>query len=138
MLPELTEFKEFHPLGMHVLIAKDQDEAASRGGIVLPEQHREYRRRGWVIAVGDGIVKNGKLVPPPYKPGDYVYADRHYRRPDESEDEIAVTSDGVAVLIEGKDIWGYVAPVKKNEPGYGVEYKSPPSWAQDAIEHFAS
>jgi co-chaperonin GroES (HSP10) len=137
MLADLAEFKEFHPMGMNVLVAKDQDEAQSSGGVIIPERHREYRRRGWVIVAGDGQRKGGKIVPPPYKPGDYIYADRHYARPDESEDEVAITDDGVAVIITYRDIWGFVSPARKGEPTYGVEYKAPPAWVQDAIEHFS-
>lgn len=124
-------------MGNHVLVAKDQDEAQSLLGIVIPEQHREYRRRGWVIAAGDGVMKKGRLVPPPYKPGDYIYADRRYVRPDEREDEIAVAGEGVVVLWKGEDVQAYVSPVKKGEPTFGVTYKFPPAWASEAIKHFA-
>lgn len=137
MLPELTEFKEFHPLGWHVLIAKDQDDAQSLGGIVIPDKHREYKRRGWVLAVGDGLRVGKHIEKPPYRPGDYVFADRHFARPNEGEDEIAMTNDGVAVLVSGREIWGFVSPENVSGPGLQTEYKAPPDWVRKVIAHFA-
>lgn len=137
MLPGLTEFSEFHPLGWNVLIAKDQDDEQSLGGIVIPDKHQEYKRRGWVLAVGDGLMHKGVTIRPPYKPGDYVYADRHFARPDESEDEVKISSDGVAVIISGREIWGYVSPGNMSSAGLKVDYKPPPDWVVETIEHFA-
>ncbi len=77
------------PYGDSVAIIKDADESVSAGGILIPGAHQEYKRRGWVLAVGGGCrTKNGGVVLPPYEPGDYLFADRNFVRPNEDEDEI--------------------------------------------------
>jgi len=81
--------KGIRPRADNVLIIKDEEEGVSEGGIVIPEAHRGYNRRGWVLAVGGGFkLANGVEVPMPYLPGDYLFADRAFQRPNEEEDEI--------------------------------------------------
>ena len=113
--------KELLPVGDNVFIIKDEEDAASPGGIVIPSAHRGYKRRGWVLAVGGGHrVKGGRVVPMPYKPGDYLFADRRFQRPDETEDEIfhnptilLIRGDDPCVFIKHQDCTGkYRLPEK--------------------------
>lgn len=94
------------PMADNVLVIKDEEEGVSQGGIVIPEAHRGYRRRGWVLAVGGGFIVNGVETPMPYEPGDYLIADRAFQRPDESEDELF--HNPTIILIRGDEPLGYI------------------------------
>jgi co-chaperonin GroES (HSP10) len=97
-----SKWKKVLPVGDSVLIIKEEDEGVSAGGVIIPEAHREYRRRGWVLAVGGGYrARDGSAIRMPYSPGDYIFADREYVRKDESEDEIF--SDPSIILIRGNE-----------------------------------
>lgn len=77
------------PVGGTVVILKEADEAVSGGGIIIPEKHQDYKRRGWVVATGGGTtLKNGESVPLQFGVGDYLVADRRFVRQDEDEDEL--------------------------------------------------
>jgi co-chaperonin GroES (HSP10) len=101
-----SKWRQICPYGNAVLIIKDQDEGVSAGGIVIPDAHREYKRRGWVLAVGGGCrTKDGRVHLPPYKPGDYIFADRAFKRPDETEDELF--HDPTILLIRGDEPYAF-------------------------------
>ena len=95
------------PIGGNLLIIKDQDVKVSAGGIVIPDKAQDYRRRGWVLAVGGGTTtRDGKVVPPPFKRGDYLFADRKFMRPDEKEDEVF---EGLPILfVRDDEYWGFI------------------------------
>ena len=116
--------KAIVPYGDNVLLIKDEEDAVSRGGIVIPEAHRGYKRRGWVLATGAGYrAPNGETIPVPFKPGDYLIADRPYARTDESEDElfhdptiIVVRGDEAAASVRACDCEGKQKLPEKFKP----------------------
>ena len=137
-LTKLIELSEIHPLGFNVILAKDDDEWVSPGGILIPGAHQEYKRRGWIIVVGEGLQCGEEIVKPPYKPGDYVYCDRPFLRPDERESEIGEHRGHPAILVIGREVEAFVSPgVVTKSCAFTVEYKSPPQWARELINHFA-
>lgn len=131
MAEHLEGIKALWPRGDNVWMAKERDESVTEGGIIIPDAHQEYRRRGWCIVPGGGCyTKDGVLHEPPYKPGDYLICDRHFVRPDEREDEITRESNGaeITVLVRGDEVTAFV-PGKK---------KPAPEWARKIIERFAN
>jgi len=61
------------PLHDRVVIRRNEDEATSAGGIVLPGNAAEKPNQGEVLAVGPGrITSNGELQLMSVKPGDKV------------------------------------------------------------------
>jgi co-chaperonin GroES (HSP10) len=94
------------PLADNVLIIKDEEEGVSAGGVIIPEVHRGYNRRGWVLAVGGGFNLHGVAIPMPYEPGDYLFADRPFVRKDESEDELY--HNPAICLIRGDEPLGFI------------------------------
>jgi chaperonin GroES len=61
------------PLHDRVLVRRQEEEATSAGGIVLPGSAKEKPNQGEVIAVGNGrILDNGDLRPVDVKVGDTV------------------------------------------------------------------
>ncbi len=62
------------PLGDRVVVKpKEEEEARSPGGIIIPDTAKEQPQEGEVVAVGPGkLLNNGKRVPLPLKVGDIV------------------------------------------------------------------
>lgn len=62
----------FKPLNNYVLMERLPEESKTAGGIIIPDNAKEKPVRGRVIAVGDGIIEDGKRVPMTVKVGDVV------------------------------------------------------------------
>jgi chaperonin GroES len=63
----------FRPLGDRVLIKRVEEEAKTRGGIIIPDTAKEKPQEGEVIAVGPGARDDsGKVQPLDVKPGDRI------------------------------------------------------------------
>ncbi|GIW28713.1 MAG: 10 kDa chaperonin [Meiothermus sp.] len=61
------------PLGDRVVVKRIEEEAKTKGGIVLPDTAKEKPQRGKVIAVGSGrVLDSGTKVPLEVKVGDTV------------------------------------------------------------------
>ena len=61
------------PLGDRVVVKRNEEEAKTKGGIVLPDTAKEKPQKGKVIAVGTGrVLENGQRVPLEVKEGDIV------------------------------------------------------------------
>lgn len=61
------------PLGDRVVVKRIEEEAKTKGGIVLPDTAKEKPQKGKVIAVGSGrVLDNGTKVPLEVKEGDTV------------------------------------------------------------------
>ena len=63
----------FRPLGDRVLIKRVEEEAKTKGGIIIPDTAKEKPQEGEVIAVGPGVRDDdGKRVPMDLKAGDRI------------------------------------------------------------------
>jgi chaperonin GroES len=63
----------FKPFGPWVLVARDEKENKSSGGILIPDSVKEKGgSRATVVAVGQGEIVNGQRVPFTVKPGDKI------------------------------------------------------------------
>lgn len=61
------------PLGYRVVVKRIEEEAKTKGGIVLPDTAKEKPQKGKVVAVGSGrTLDNGTKVPLEVKEGDTV------------------------------------------------------------------
>jgi chaperonin GroES len=64
---------KFRPLHDRVVIRRVEEEAKTKGGIIIPDNAKEKPQEGEVIAVGPGARdERGQLVPIELKPGDRV------------------------------------------------------------------
>jgi chaperonin GroES len=64
---------KLQPLGDRVVIERDEAEAKTAGGIVLPDTAKDKPTRGTVVSVGDGrLMNNGNRAPLQVKVGDKV------------------------------------------------------------------
>jgi chaperonin GroES len=63
----------FRPLGDRVLIKRVEEEAKTKGGIIIPDTAKEKPQEGEVIAVGPGARDDaGKVHPLDVKKGDRI------------------------------------------------------------------
>ena len=63
----------FRPLGDRVLVRRVEEEAKSKGGIIIPDTAKEKPQEGEVIAVGPGARdEDGKRVAMDVKAGDRI------------------------------------------------------------------
>jgi len=64
---------KFRPLHDRVLVKRVEEEAKTRGGIIIPDTAKEKPMQGEVLAVGPGARnEKGELVTPDVKPGDRI------------------------------------------------------------------
>ena len=63
----------FRPLGDRVLVRRVEEEAKSKGGIIIPDTAKEKPQEGEIISVGPGARdENGKIHPLDVKAGDKI------------------------------------------------------------------
>jgi chaperonin GroES len=63
----------FRPLGDRVLVKRVEEEAKTKGGIIIPDTAKEKPQEGEVIAVGPGARdESGKIQPLDVKAGDRI------------------------------------------------------------------
>jgi chaperonin GroES len=64
---------QVRPLGDRVVVRREEAEATTAGGIVLPDSAKNKPQRGTVVAVGPGrLLKDGSRRDLQVKPGDTV------------------------------------------------------------------
>lgn len=64
---------KLQPLGDRVVLEREESEAKTAGGIVLPDTAKDKPARGTVISVGEGrLLEDGSRHPLQVKPGDRV------------------------------------------------------------------
>ena len=64
---------KFRPLHDRIVVRRVEEEAKTKGGIIIPDTAQEKPMQGEVIAVGPGARdESGKLVPLDIKVGDRV------------------------------------------------------------------
>ena len=63
----------FRPLGDRVLVRRVEEEAKTKGGIIIPDSAKEKPQEGEVLSVGPGARdESGKLQPLDVKVGDRI------------------------------------------------------------------
>ena len=64
---------KLQPLGDRVVVKRDESEAVTAGGIVLPDSAKDRPARGEVVSTGDGrLLEDGTRAPFQVKVGDHV------------------------------------------------------------------
>ena len=87
---------EIRPLQDRIIVKRIEEEAKTKGGIIIPDSAQEKPREGEVIAVGTGkILENGKKQLLEVKKGDKVLFSK-YAGTD-------INIDGVEHLIMKED-----------------------------------
>jgi chaperonin GroES len=98
----------FRPLHDRVLLKPVEQDAKTKGGIIIPDTAKEKPVQGKVIAVGPGARdENGKLRPLDVKVGDIVLYGKW------SGTEVVVDGEDVLIVKES-DIMGIVEDAKSS------------------------
>ena len=96
----------FRPLGDRVLIKRVEEEAKTRGGIIIPDTAKEKPQEGEVVAVGPGARDDaGKIQPLDVKPGDRILFGKW------SGSEVKLDGQDLLIMKES-DILGVLDPIK--------------------------
>ena len=92
----------FRPLGDRVLVRRVEEEAKTKGGIIIPDTAKEKPQEGNVVALGTGKVDdNGKKVEFTVKKGDKVLISKY------GGTEIKVDGESYLIMRED-DILGII------------------------------
>ena len=60
------------PLHDRVIVKRIEEEARTKGGIIIPDTAKEKPQEGKVVAVGPGRQEDGKRIKPEVKAGDRI------------------------------------------------------------------
>ena len=92
----------FRPLGDRVVIRRVEEEAKTKGGIIIPDNAKEKPQEGEVIAAGPGARdESGKLVPLDLKAGDRVLFGKW------SGTEVKIDGEDLLIMKES-DVMGVI------------------------------
>ena len=91
------------PLNDRILVKRLEEEAKTKGGIIIPDSAKEKPAQGEVIAVGDGKINDdGKRMALQVKTGDRVlfakYAGTEVKISD--EEHLVMREDDILGIIE--------------------------------------
>ena len=94
---------KFRPLHDRVVVRRIEEDARTRGGIIIPDTAKEKPQEGEVIAVGPGgRDEAGKLTPIDVKPGNRVLFGKW------SGTEVKLDGEELLIMKES-DIMGVIA-----------------------------
>jgi len=94
----------FRPLGDRVLVKRVEEEAKSKGGIIIPDTAKEKPQEGQVLAVGPGARdESGKRIEADVKVGDRILFGKW------SGTEVKIDGEDLIIMKES-DILGIVDP----------------------------
>ena len=97
----------FRPLGDRVLVRRVEEEAKTKGGIIIPDTAKEKPQEGEVLAVGPGARdEQGKLIVLDVKVGDRILFGKW------SGTEVKLEGEDLLIMKES-DILGVLEPVAK-------------------------
>lgn len=94
---------KLQPLGDRVVVEREEAEAVTAGGIVLPDSAKDRPTRGVVVSVGEGrLLDNGQRGAMQVKVGDRVlfssYAGQEFKHGD--DEYILMSQDEILAVIE--------------------------------------
>ncbi|MBW2030701.1 MAG: co-chaperone GroES [Deltaproteobacteria bacterium] len=96
---------KIRPLHDRVIVKRVEEEAKTKGGIIIPDTAKEKPIEGKVIAVGGGkVTEDGKKQPLEVKKGDRVLFGK-YAGTDikiEGEELLIMREDDIIAIVENK------------------------------------
>ena len=92
---------KIRPLQDRVIVKRLEEEAKTKGGIIIPDTAKEKPMEGLVISVGKGkTADDGKLIKPDVKAGDRILFGKY------SGTEVKIDGEELLIMRED-DILGY-------------------------------
>ena len=97
----------FRPLGDRVLVRRVEEEAKTKGGIIIPDTAKEKPQEGEVVAVGPGARDEaGKRIDMDVKPGDRIlfgkWSGTEVRL--DGEDLLIMKESDILGVVDGKSV----------------------------------
>ena len=92
-------FAKLRPLYDKILVKRIDNESKSEGGIIIPDTAKEKAQTGRVIAVGQGRLIDGKLIPLLVKKDDVVFFGK-YSGTDAGNDHLVIKEDEILGILE--------------------------------------
>lgn len=94
---------KIRPLHDRIIVKRVEEEAKTKGGIIIPDTAKEKPIEGKVIAVGKGrVADDGKVIPMDVKAGDHIlfskYAGTEVKI--EGEEHLIMREEDVLGIIE--------------------------------------
>ena len=94
---------KIRPLHDRVIVKRIEEEAKTKGGIIIPETAKEKPSEGKVVAVGNGkVLENGEMQALEVKKGDRVlfgkYAGTEIKI--EGEEHLIMREDDIIAIVE--------------------------------------
>ena len=96
---------KLHPLGDRVVVKPKEDlEARTKSGLVIPDTAKEKPQLGEVLAVGPGEYQEGKRIPLDVKVGDKVVYSKYGGTEVKLEDEeyLILSSRDLLAVVKAK------------------------------------
>ena len=94
---------KIRPLQDRILVKRIEEEATTKGGIIIPDSAKEKPQEGKVIAVGKGrIAQDGTLRPLDVKKGDKILFGKYGGTEVnvEGEEHLIIREDDILGIIE--------------------------------------
>ncbi len=94
---------KIRPLHDRILVKRIEEEAKTKGGIIIPDSAKEKPQEGKVIAAGNGkIGEDGKVQPLDVKKGDKILFSKYAGSEVNIEDDehLIIREDDVLGIIE--------------------------------------
>ena len=94
---------KIRPLQDRIIVKRVEEEAKSKGGIIIPDTAKEKPQEGKVIAVGNGkVLEDGKIQPLDIKKGDHVLFSKYggTEIQIEGEEHLIIREDDVLGVLE--------------------------------------
>ena len=92
----------FRPLGDRVVVRRVEEEAKTKGGIIIPDTAKEKPQEGEVLSVGPGgRDEDGKYIPMDVKAGDRILFGKW------SGTEVKIDGEDLIIMKES-DILGVI------------------------------
>lgn len=91
------------PVGNRVVAKRTEEQATTKGGIILPDSAKQKQETAIVVAIGTGATtKDGKVIPIPVSVGDTILMDRYAAQEVTIDDEeyIIVKADDIIAIVE--------------------------------------
>ncbi len=94
---------KIRPLQDRIIVKRVEEEAKTKGGIIIPDTAKEKPQEGRVVAVGKGkVTEDGKLQTPEVKKGDRVLFSKYSGTEIniEGEEHLIIREDDVLGILE--------------------------------------
>jgi chaperonin GroES len=94
---------KIRPLQDRIIVKRVEEEAKSKGGIIIPDTAKEKPQEGKVVAVGKGkVTEDGKVHPLDVKKGDRVLFSKYSGTEVniEGEEHLIIREDDVLGILE--------------------------------------